>query len=302
MKKHVSVLAIAFILAGCGEGVSVSPASTPASNDVEPTSAVEDAVETVNEEGTADEQTTDITEVETEQTAEDATYSENDTDLFIGASVAIDALASWDSYSSVKTSEHIVHTNPDNSYSYKETLHYVKQPLASHYIYESHNPQYMEIYANEADGMFANDSENAPNWTYTLDADTIAMWQEEPLPDTLALLQAIAEEHTKFTVINADTNTVEYFVQTPTTAIDTLLFGEDSTFHMLKDVMLTVTYREDELEHYEIVGNYMTEDDDEGQFIVEEQFKEVNNLQSVRVPEDVKAAAILEEDEIEWNE
>lgn len=283
--KHVVVFTAVFLLAACGEG-------TPVTTTPETSEPAEQLVEEAQDNGNG----------QAASSEEEAITTEQEVDLFVGASTAIDALTSWDSYHSVKRSEHIVHTNPANSYAYEETLFYVKEPHASHLIYKSDNPVYMEIYANEQDGMFANDDEFNSNWTYTTDADTIEMWQEDRLPHTQALLHAIAEEHTKFTIVDEGTQTVEYFVQTPTSAIDDLLFGEDGDHNLLTDVTLTLTYIDAQLEAYEIVGNYKTQQQDEGQFVVNETFQEVNNLQSLRVPEDVKAQAVLEDYEFDWHE
>ncbi|MEE1132534.1 MAG: hypothetical protein UHX00_13015 [Caryophanon sp.] len=243
---------------------------------------------------------------EKEQHVEDepVPLTASERNLFNGAVDAINAFLQWDSYYAVSSTEHIVHTDPDKSYTYKQQLAYMKQPHETHLIYESENPAYMEIYANDTDGMYTNDSADEPNWTYTMDPDIIDMWQEEPLPDTVELLRLIVDESETFTVVDEGAQSVEFFLSVPSTTIDSMLdLGDsDPPFHMFLNLTLTMSFSERGVEEYTIVSDYVTLEEDEGQLIIKEEFAEVNNLANVRVPAHVKEQAVLDDSVIEWNE
>lgn len=308
----------ALCLVGCSDGTMLSnepaptteteaPAEQPTTetngNEEQATGEepVENDGETIDDDELTAEEILDEKEEHVEEEAIPLTALERN--LFNGAVDAIDSLLQWDSYHSVKTTDHVVRTNPDNSYSYKHTLSYMKQPHETHLIYESENPQYMEIYANDTDGMYANDSADEPNWTYTMDRDTIEMWQEEPLPDTAELLRLIATESETFTVVDEDAQMIEFSLSVPSTTIDDLLdVGDSEPPTMFLNLTLTMTFSERGVEEYKIVSDYVTQENDEGQITIEETFTEVNNLANVRVPAHVKEQAVLDDEVIEWNE
>lgn len=298
MKRLLS-LAVLFLLAGCNDSSSTSnnaasPSTSEEVNAVETTDVEQQPAQNDEKVEQDDDAVTtgEIDEVED--------VLSNDADV-TDVSALIASLHTIESYESVKQSEHIVEGRPDDSYRYKETLRYVKQPHETHYIYESHNPVYMEIYANETDGIYVNDDEANPNWTYSLDEDTIDMWQEEPLPDTAELLLQIVDEHSSVDVTN---NEFEIVVSMPSTELDALLGGGDSDppFYIFSTITCNIVANGGFIDSYTIVGDYVTQDDAVGQFIVEEQFANRNNIPHVRVPAAVKDIAILEDMSIEWNE
>lgn len=237
-----------------------------------------------------------------------------DSETLTELAVLVDEMKEWDSYQLDFTSHLTYELEPDFNHSTTSFTQFIREPRQIHHRSTTDTPSYYEIYTTQNEGSYLTHDSSNSSWSFAPETLPEELFEKNELEIQFA--KTVLEHHSSY-VTAEDFGETEahhfileqedfphlyglfkfYFDYIPSEITLTEYMNHvdytntEDAYYTFSNVSVTILLTQNEITGIQAAFDFTDSSQDKGTMLFETNYSQINELSTIEVPEDVKAAA-----------